>query len=694
MITKHQAEAEIAFSAGNYSRAAFMAETDELRGAALAMVGALEESIPLLQSHTTARAYFCRALAYWGLGDTAAAQAALAEISTHDAYGPPAAKLARFMGCGKIRLLVQGRYDPRCPEYDLISALRKIPYAEVIAVGYSPHSDVVIDYTSSFDDVLKQLPVGWIPDLYLNHLVEDNPPPYGIETASFPTLFHTQDYDRHIQHAHGYLMLCDAIVALGAADHEELSALSGRPTYVYPLLLGIDVANERCSTHPRTKDVFISGSLFNNGMGKARCVFDIAQLPDEISIDLVEGFTSANEYYAQLGQAKATFTYVNRWGALNGRAVEAISVGTCALVQEGTELQLYVSPEQGAIPFNEDNFLDVLQEVTRDWDARYAAYGQAGVNRVKQVFNFTRCIQRYFNFLVTLACQVDVSRRSAPAHAVKQPRYPTRSPWRIPFHFFDTDLYRMLRQFSQHVSQGTDYLYLDAFGESRLYSYIFLTRAVVQNAEVEAEASAVLGEAQRVYKQLTQQYPERLAPRFNYARILFEAKDYVTAAKIFTDILVTPNLRFYASDALFWKEMQEIWFDYDVLMDAGVAFRKSADAAELVRIERAIRESSAFYLGSLVLIDAGADLALEVLNILGEIGFAPALLLRAKLRLQVGDASGGWQDVESALQRRPWDTLQLDTAFFETVQRQGCPAKTWVNQHRQLATRMRKVRTL
>jgi len=692
-MIKHQAEAEVAFTAGNYSRAAFMAETDELRGAALAMVGALEESLPLLHGQQTARARFCSALAHWGLGQLDAARTALSVIAPGAEYFDAAAKLLHLINRNKIRILVQGRDDPWCPDYNLVGALRKIPYADVISVGYSPRADVIINYTSSLDDVLKQLPAGWEPDLYLNHLVEDNPPPYGIEAAPFPTLFHSQDYDRHIQHAHGYLTLCDAMVALGSADHEELSALSGRPTFVYPLLLGIDVASERCSSLTRTKDVYISGSLFNNGLGKARCVFDIAQLPDEINIDLVEGITSANEYYAQLGRAKATFTYVNRWGALNGRAVEAISVGTCALVQEGTELQLYVSPEQGAIPFQENNFLEVLQEVTQEWDVRYAAYGQAGVNRVKEVFEFSRCIQRYFNFLVTLACQVDMSRRKPPQFAVTQPRYPTRSPWRIPFHFFDTNLYKLLQQFSHHVSQGADYLHLDAFGESRLYSYVFLTRAIAPSEEANAEATVQLSDALRIYQHLTQQHPDRLAALFNYGRILFESKDYVAAAKIFTDILVTPNLRFYPSDSLFWKEIQEGWFDYDVLMDAGVAYRKSTDPTHLAHIERAIRESSAYYLGTMVLVDAGAELALEVLNVLGDIAFPPAVMLRAKLRLQLSDSHGGWQDVESALRQRPWDTLQLDQAFFDTAKRLGCPVEAWVAQRLQLAARVRKIAT-
>ena len=377
---------------------------------------ALEESLPLLHWHGTPRARL-------GAGQANMARAALAEIAPGVGYGDAAAKLSGLINREKIRILVQGRDDLWCPDYNLVGALRKTPYAEVLSVGYAPRADVVIDYTSTLDDVLKQLPAGWMPDLYLNHLVDDNPPPYGIESAPFPTLFHSQDFDRQIQHAHGYLTLCDAMVALGSADHEELSALSGRPTFVYPLLLGIDIDRERNAKQARTKDLFISGSLFNNGLGKARCVFDISQLSDKLNIDLVDGFTSADEYYAQLGQAKATFTYVNRWGALNGRAVEAISVGTCALVQEGTELQLYVSPQQGAIPFNENNFLDVLQEVTRDWDTRYAAYGQAGVNRVKEVFAFPRCIHRYFNFLVTLACQVDVRRRNAPAFALVQPPY-------------------------------------------------------------------------------------------------------------------------------------------------------------------------------------------------------------------------------------------------------------------------------
>ena len=42
----------------------------------------------------------------------------------------------------------------------------------------------------------------------------------------------------------------------------------------------------------------------------------------------------------------------------------------------------------------------------------------------------------------------------------------------------------------------------------------------------------------------------------------------------------------------------------------------------------------------------------------------------------------------------PWDTMQLDQAFFDTAQRQGCPVEAWAAQHQQLSARMRKARTL
>lgn len=692
MIPKSQAEAEAAFAEGNYSRAAFLAESDELRGAALAMVGALEESLPLLERQQSPRARFCRALAQWGLGQKEAALDALASIDRGAEYGEAAAKLSGLIGRDKIRILVQGRDDPKCPDYDLVGALRKIPYAEVVTVGYSPHADVVIDYTSSLDEVLEQLPPGWVPDVYLNHLVEDNPPPYGIETACFPTIFHSQDYDRHVQQCHGYLTLCDAVVALGSADHAELSALSGRPTLVYPLLLGIDVESERNTALPRTKDVYISGSLFNNGLGKAACVFDIAQLPETYAVDLIDGFVSPIEYYAQLGKAKTTFTYVNRWGALNGRAVEAISVGTCALVQEGTELQLYVSPEQGAIPYRKDNFLSVLDEVVREWDTRYAAYGQAGVARVKEVFEFTRCIQRYFNFLVATACRVDPRTRTPGTHGMSQPRYPTHSPWRIAFHFVDTDhVVRLQDRFRQHVARSGDYLHLDALGESLLYSYASLKRAGKAVKEVESASAAMLNGAARVYQVLVPQYPDRLAARFNLARILYEQRAYEAAAQAFTDILLTPDLQYIPHDTLFWKEIQENWFDYDVLMEQGMQFRMTGNPECLRRIIQAIRESAGFYLASVLVENGDSRSALDVLEALGELTFPRMLMLRAILRLQFGNGEGAGVDLQNALSQRPWDVLELDEDFFELAEQQRCPVAAWRATREQLSTRIRRV---
>src|SRR5581483_5650555 len=115
--------------------------------------------------------------------------------------------------------------------------------------------------------------------------------------------------------------------------------------FVFPKLLGISLRQDRKTHVRRDTDVFVSGSLFNLTRSKSQYIFDVTQLPSRYRIEMVDGYMSTDDYYRGLGRAKATFTHVHRWGLINGRAIEAISQGTCALYQEGGELGIFLKEE-------------------------------------------------------------------------------------------------------------------------------------------------------------------------------------------------------------------------------------------------------------------------------------------------------------------------------------------------------------
>lgn len=680
--------AQAAYDAGDYSRAARFAASAELRGCALILVGALQDGLALLEGNDTPRARYHRAFALWGLQRAAEAQPLFEGVAKDAVYGKAASFIAGLLARGEIRILVQGRDDPNCPDYDIVGALRAIPYVDVVTVGYSPRADIMINYSTTLDDVMAELPMEWEPDLFLSHLVEDNPPPLGIEHASFPTIAHTQDYDRHVHHAYHYLQLFDAVIALGSADYDDISQLSHAPTFVFPLLLGVDIKNTQAGQDVKENDVFISGTLLSNTHGKSKSIFEIAQLPAEYRIKLQDGFIEPEDYFRELSKAKLTYTHVNRWGALNGRAVEAISVGTCALYQSGGELGIFLSEEDGAVPYNQDNYVDVLKRVVAQWDSRYADAAQRGSKKVHAIFDFKTCIRLYLNFLVHVSGTVGVSERQADDPIFSRIRYPSRSPWRIPFHFPDNTLLMQLQdQFRQALSGCQEYACMDAVGESFLYNAITARRF---NMPREDLVLALLNAALSVYRGLVTQFSDRLAAWFNLGRICFELNEMETAKAVFEAIHANSSLRYVASDLLFWREFQDGLFDYDRMMEEMVNHRKAPDEQHIRKIEILIRESAVFYLANIALAqgDSGAALALLHNNVTADTEFAASWMLRSILNLNTGRYSDAFSDLQTALGKKEYLVAKLGQSYFDMAKDAGLDVARFEARLQSLKARM------
>lgn len=687
-ILKNETLAEQAFSAGDYSKAARLAKSDELRGCALVLVGALEEGLALIAQMPSARARYHAAFAYWGLNRVQEALPGLRALVSDPQFGQAARRLSAFIEQPVIRILFQGREDPACPDYDIVGALREIPYVDLITVGYSPLADIIINYQSTLDEVLEGLPKGWTPDFFVSHLLEDNPPPIGIENAPFPVIGHAQDYDRHIHHCYHYLPLMDAMIALGSADYDDLSKLSRVPTFVFPLLLGVDIANTRASGAAKDIDIFLSGTPFTNTHGKSKAIFDITQMPDRYRIVVNQGFLTPDAYFEALSRAKTTFTYVNRWGALNGRAVEALSVGTCALVQEGGEISLFLSEDEGAVPFNEHNHIQVLERVIEQWDTRYAQAARRGSEKVHRLFDFKKCARLYFHFLVNCVAWLDKPVKRALDPVFSNIRYPSRSPWRIRFHFPElASLMNLQDRFRQSLSASMEYAHQDALGESFLYSYITLEKSNFEQVEV---GQSLLHVATITYQGLTETYPDRLAAWFNLGRLCFELNELQSAKAVFEAIQANPQLRYDANDILFWREFQDGLFDYDRMMEEMVNYRKAPDPKHLRQIEKLIRESVVYYQSNILLAEGKTADALAWLtqNMTPETEFVPSWTLRAILNLHAGRASEALADLKVALGRKEYILPKIGAEFFEAARNQGLEVSYYEQRLKRLMSRL------
>lgn len=745
--TRDTDAAEQAFEAGDYTTAAIGATTDELRGAALVLLGNHEKGLPLLEHCDSPRAMFYTGYGLWSTGCYRDADDLLTRVCDDPELGGVARSLRQFIKRRQIRVLLQGRDDPGCPEYDFVGAIRAMPHFDVKTVGYSSRSDIAIDHQTTYQEMIERLPPTWRPDFYLCHLVEDNPPPIGIENAFFPTICHTQDFDRHFHHCRHYLPLFDAVVTLGRVDHQDMQRLTGGATFVFPKLLGVNPQSCSEPVKRRSLDVFVSGTLFNHTRAKGRHLFDISQLPSRYHVELLDGYVSPEEYYRRLGQAKVTFTFVNRCGLINGRAIEAISQGTCAVYQEGGELGLFLGEEDGAIPYRPGNELATLTRVVDQWEERYQRYAENGSRKVHRIFNIAHCLERYMHFAALCSVRGIQRERRHVDPVFSRLRYPNRSPQRTWFHFDHsmTKLLDLQQNFRAHYASSMAYAHLDACGESSLYGYLiarpyasalavgskpdwlytqlarwavpigtrlkkrprvkammrpflsFVPYATRLRNDVFAQVTyeqldrLLLG-AHDIYATLADKFPTHMAARFNLARIRYEKGDFYDAQRDFERVLQDDGLSYDPRDLLFWREFHDSYFDYDSMMTAIVDHARDGDQRHLRLIERAICESSRLYL-SMIYRQAGhLEAAREVLAAQPEEGWQfPAVSLeRARIELQLKHYASAERHLREGLELDRLLFTQLSADELMQLHDNGCEVSDLMVQCRFLNSRCKR----
>jgi hypothetical protein len=618
---RHFTDADTAFVNGDFTEALRLAPQSALAGASLVMLGAFEAGERLLKGASDPRSLFCRAIVAWDRDDGPAAQSLLAKIPSDAPLSPAAARLRLVIARGKVRVLLQGRDDPNLPEYDVVGTMRHHDFAEIVSVGYPSHSDIQIGDTSTLDDVLSKLPQGWAPDFYLCSMIEDHPPPLGLERADFPTLYSTQDHDRHFQHCQPLMSLFDVGIAFSSVFHEQLQSFTGGGNaFVCPLLMGIESKSAEPSETPKKIDLYISGNLFNHSEGKLRHLWRISQLPDRFRIVLQNSYLSTDQYLNRLRDSKFTFGYVSNVGVLNSRVIEAMAEGCGGFYQDGSELGLFLGPQDGAVPYREDNLEHVITKTLDDWKSHYAAAVRTGIATSREIFDFRRVMRRHLILCTAYASLVGKTARRTGNPDALAIRYPNRSAIRVMYcHDGDPDLLLTRQEaFRDRLVDRNDYFARDAVGESLLYSHLF-RRTITQKlldeririaelagplaartADVyriytDHHSSADLVAACAVYRSLTADFPDRMAAAFNYARLCQETGDLETAASTFHRI-VDAELTYLPTDLLFWREFHDPYFDYEGFMWSLENYALTTDERHLRKIERHIRESALFYL--------------------------------------------------------------------------------------------------
>jgi tetratricopeptide (TPR) repeat protein len=352
------------------------------------------------------------------------------------------------------------------------------------------------------------------------------------------------------------------------------------------------------SWNDKVFDLYISGKLFDQNVDKARHILSTIQNTKKYRVYLESGYRKESEYFDLLRKSKATFCYMPRWGGVNGRAVEAIYNGCFAIHQDTKEAKIFLSKHGGLIPFQDDNVLDVIVDTLETWtEDKYKIMLEQRKDQLKK-FQIHEAISSYSYLLPVYASLIEKKQvRTGDKFPWARPL--NRSPKRIHYSFDNNlELYpRLQEQFREALPKGSKYETIAALGESYLYSYLFEKENEVFPKNVElSNDSSNLALAISAYGRLASLYPTRIAALFNYGRLLFEQGNLSDALNCFKTITSGGSFVYQIGDLLFWRELQDEYFDYDCLRKLLPEFIQSEPPKTLSEIEKLIKASASVYM--------------------------------------------------------------------------------------------------
>ncbi|MFQ5750724.1 MAG: glycosyltransferase [bacterium] len=271
----------------------------------------------------------------------------------------------------KILLLAFGKGIPgefvyipsRYPE----NFVKDIPGYEIVTFGYNEGVDIRIDLDDDFEEVIKRLPDGWLPDYCVLYDMLFNMLPRGIENAPFPTVGVICDPDWDIPFIKTNVQSVDFVIVGSEEGKRNLEALGANNVAVYHdtgvMVEFFPVAPKKIKD--RNYDIFYSGKIEDGtikGIAHTRWFLKLCDLAEkyEYNILISPPIPDYKKYLEILQDSKLVFSHV-RNGILSSRVLDAGSQGTVVL-ETGDQIRKYFVPHKEYIPVSEDDFSDQVQK--------------------------------------------------------------------------------------------------------------------------------------------------------------------------------------------------------------------------------------------------------------------------------------------------------------------------------------------
>jgi hypothetical protein len=137
---------------------------------------------------------------------------------------------------------------------------------------------------------------------------------------------------------------------------------------------------------------------------------------------MLDGHVSYEEYFALLSRSKITQNFCRHPGAMLTRALESLSMGSIALVQEGSVHNIWGGPDTGVFTFHDGRLGEAVVEILADYE-RHSRACYEHAEQVRRQFAPATVASRFFRYATVLATGVPRSRDVALDGLLAQRRH-------------------------------------------------------------------------------------------------------------------------------------------------------------------------------------------------------------------------------------------------------------------------------
>ena len=321
--------------------------------------------------------------------------------------------LNKFIGKQKkINILLQGR-DDEAKGWSFATELKKSPLVDVKIVSTNSIGDIKITQKTTLKEILDSLD-GWKPNYYLVQMAEYRFIPQGIEEAPFPVFFQTNDTRSDYLTIASNVHLCDALLVLGDQPLRDLQKINDNKLVMcFPLFLGVDSVAAKKIKEKKLYDIGWSGHLVDESIyDKFNIISDIFSADKNYTKSLLVGKTSYEEYLQFLASCKLIPTYIqHNMDSVSSRAIEALAVGSCAIVPKGNFLGLFLDENHGLIESEAQAFPSTINRILKNYDNFYKNAAKNGQEKVLKIFDIQKATEKVAAFLEFILPAVNWERR-------------------------------------------------------------------------------------------------------------------------------------------------------------------------------------------------------------------------------------------------------------------------------------------